>query len=64
MSDYNWLCDLNAAKGVHIGETYKNEKAVLKFINCNADTEKEATSALVNKTPGFYFWMDGSTDIS
>ena len=64
MSDYNWLCDLDAAKGVDIGETYKNGQAALKFINCIADTEKEATSALVKNSRFFSFLMDGSTDIS
>ena len=64
MSDYNWLCDLIAAKGFDIGETYKNEQAALKFINCIADTEKESTSALVKNSRVFSFLIDGSTDIS
>ena len=32
MSDYSWLCYLNAAKGFDIGETYKNGQAALKCI--------------------------------
>ena len=37
-------------KRFFFGETYKNEQAALKFINCSVDTEKETTSALVKNS--------------
>ena len=64
LTDYKWLCDLDRAKGVDVGNTYLNEKAALNFVNIIAGTEKEKTTNLVNDAKFFSFLMDGSTDIT
>ena len=64
LTDYKWLCDIDRAKGLDVGETYMNEKAALNFLNCISETEKEKTSELLKQAKFFSFMMDGSTDIS
>ena len=64
LSDYQWLCDIDKAKGLDVGDTYLNQKAALKFLNCIADTEQDRTKDILNDAKFFSFLMDGSTDIS
>ncbi|KAL4222363.1 hypothetical protein ACF0H5_018402 [Mactra antiquata] len=54
ITDFNWICDLDEAKGLHIGETYRNNnKSPLTFIQAIADTQfKKSTDAIpcINRT--------------
>ena len=64
LTDYKWLCDIDKAKGLEIGETYLNEKSALVFLSCIADTEKDKTLDLMKTANCFSFLMDCPTDIS
>ncbi|KAL5007366.1 hypothetical protein ScPMuIL_003785 [Solemya velum] len=64
LSDFEWLCELDVAKGYPIGETYRNQKAAVKFTEAIARAEREKTVSLLHKVNFFSFLMDGSTDIS
>lgn len=61
--DYHWLCELDKAKGLDIGDTYLNSQAALVFVSSIVDSERgETIRMLCNKCYGIM--MDGSTDIS
>lgn len=64
LSDYVWLCEVDKAKGLEIGQTYINEKAPLKFIQSIAEVETAKTATILKQSNFFSFIMDGSTDIS
>ena len=64
LTDYKWLCDVDGAKGLDVGDTYMNEKAALSFLNCISETEKKKTAEILKQAKFFSFLMDGSTDIS
>ncbi|XP_033726657.1 zinc finger protein 862-like [Pecten maximus] len=64
LSDFVWHCDLDQAKGLDIGTTYRNAKAVLTFARSIANVEKKTTTTLGKNASFFSIMMDGSTDIS
>lgn len=64
LSDYVWLCEVDKAKRLEIGQTYINEKAPLKFIESIAEVETAKTVTILKQSNLFSFIMDGSTDIS
>lgn len=64
LSDYTWLCEIDKAKGIEIGQTYLNSKAALDFLSSIAGAEHEETRKIMCDTKFFSFMMDGSTDIS
>ncbi|XP_060565330.1 uncharacterized protein LOC132724477 [Ruditapes philippinarum] len=64
ISDYKWLCEVDQAKKLDIGNTYVNDKAAVDFISCIAQCEKEKTVQILNDSSFFSFMMDGTTDIS
>jgi hypothetical protein len=64
ISDYKWLCKVDQAKKLDIGNTYVNDKAAVDFISCIAQCEKEKTVHILNDSSFFSFMMDGTTDIS
>lgn len=39
LSDYTWLCHIDQAKGLDIGQSYLNQKAALVFLSSIADAE-------------------------
>lgn len=53
ISDYKWLCELDHAKNLDIGNTYVNDKAAVEFINCIAQSEKKTTE-IFNQSSFFY----------
>lgn len=61
--DYQWLCELDKAKSLDIGETYLNRKAALQFTGAIAENEKQKTIDMLGSNV-YSFMMDGSTDIS
>lgn len=58
LSDYTWLCTIDKAKDLDIGETYINEKAALVFVSSIAGTERDKTVNMLGKSP-FFFIYDG-----
>ena len=52
------------AKGLDIGQTYLNNKAVLRFIKAIAVVQSEKTVDMINSAPFFSIMMDGSIDIT
>lgn len=64
-SDYKWLCDLDEAKGLDLGDTaYGNDKACAVFVECMADYERKKILDHVESAKFFSIAMDGSTDKS
>ncbi|XP_023933505.1 zinc finger protein 862-like [Lingula anatina] len=61
--DYMWLCDLDEAKGLEPGETYRNQKAAKNFAQSICDTERKKRADLM-KNCFFTIISDGSTDCS
>ena len=64
LSDYAWLCEIDKAKGIDIGQTYMNGKAALDFLSSIADAERDETKKMLSDAKFYSFMMDGSTDIS
>lgn len=64
LSDYVWLCRLDKAKGIDLGETYLNDKAAIVFTTAIAESEKKKTVKCVDSSNFYAVMMDGSTDIS
>ncbi|KAJ8303781.1 hypothetical protein KUTeg_018704 [Tegillarca granosa] len=63
LTDFNWLCELDKAKGLDLGDTYLNSQAALILTSNIADSEREKTINMLGNN--FYgIMMDGSTDIS
>ena len=60
-SDYEWLNDLDKAKGLDVDVTYTGRKAGTYLLEY-AETERETLVELVKKSQFFSLSMDGSTD--
>ncbi|XP_053385072.1 zinc finger protein 862-like [Mercenaria mercenaria] len=64
LTDYTWLCKVDKAKGLDLGDTYLNEKAALDFLSAISGTTTDKTLSILKEAPFFSFLMDGSTDIA
>lgn len=53
LSDYKWLCDIDRAKGLDLGQTYLTEHAVRSFVQSIAKVERKATEVLIGDS--FFF---------
>nr|XP_006813033.1 PREDICTED: zinc finger protein 862-like [Saccoglossus kowalevskii] len=63
-TDFSWMCDLDEAKGLVIGDTYRNDKRCKEFIEAIANTERINTSSLIENTKFLSIISDGATDSS
>ena len=64
ISGYNWLCDLDEAKGLTLGRTYRNINACTTFIKYIATTAKDQVADEIKKTKFVSVTSDGATDAS
>ena len=64
ISGYNWLCDLDEAKGLTPGRTYRNINACTTFIKYIATTAKDQVADKIKKTKFVSVTSDGATDAS
>ncbi|CAC5426491.1 unnamed protein product [Mytilus coruscus] len=64
LSDFNWICQLDEMKGLHIGNTYRNSSSAKTFIRAIAETEFNKVSSIVQSGKFSCLIGDGSTDSS
>lgn len=60
--DFTWLCELDEAKGLGIGKTYRNPKAAKTFCSNIAQTERNSLTDDITTAHFLSLTMDGSTD--
>ena len=58
------MCKLDQSKGLQIGETYHNNKAVLDFLSFIAESTGDEVVTEVKTSQFFSILLDGSTDIA
>ena len=58
------MCDLDEAKGLDIGTTYRNDKAAKLFTYFIAETERNRIRDSLSKSKFLYVISDGTTDAS
>ena len=63
-TDYTWLCKLDEAKGVDVGNTYRNNKQAVNFIHYIAEAKRKDISAQFQLSKFMSPISDGSTDSS
>lgn len=63
LRDYVWLCQLDKAKGIDLGETYLDKKAAIVYTTAIIESEKRTVKS-VDSSIFYSVMMDGSTDIS
>ena len=61
-TDYNWLCQLDEAKGLKIGKTYRNSKSATHFMKAIAQVERKSLASAVKTAKFVSVLSDGSTD--
>ena len=61
-TDYNWLCQLDEAKGVKIGKTYRNSESAKKFTKATAQVERKSLASAVKTAKFVSVLSDGSTN--
>ena len=59
---YTWLCQLDKAKGLDVGENYQNDKKAREFVKHIAKVAMDGTKALIMNNSFFSATCDGSTD--
>ena len=64
ISDYNWLCDLDEAKGLTLGKTYRNINARTTFIKYITTTAKDQITDKIKKAKLVSITSDGATNAS
>ena len=64
ISDYNWLCDLDEAKGLTLGRTHRNINACTTFMKYIAITAKDQVADEKKKAKFVSVTSDGATDAS
>ena len=64
ISDYNWLCDLDEAKGLTLGKTYRNINACTTFIKYITTTAKDQIADKIKKAKLVSITSDGATNAS
>jgi hypothetical protein len=62
--DYVWLCKLDKAKGLDIGNTYQNDKAASTFVHHIAKIETEKTTQSLGLASFFSISIDEATDVA
>lgn len=60
--DFIWLCELDEAKGLSIGKTYRNPKAAKTFCSNIAQSERNSLTDDITTAHFLSLTMDGSTD--
>ena len=60
--DFIWLCELDEAKGLSIGKTYRNPKAAKTFCSNIAQSERNSLTDDITTAQFLSLIMDGSTD--
>ena len=56
-ADYEWMCNLDEAKGVDIGKTYRNRKVAAVFVECIAEVERHNLREKVLKSSFFVYYL-------
>ena len=64
LTDFEWLCKLDRAKGLDTGKTYLNACACLQFVAAIADCTRKDMHTILNMAPFFSIVIAGSTDIA
>ena len=64
MSDFESLCDLDEAKGLDVGNNYRNDKHASEFVRCIAQAQCQTITAKFNNCLFFSIISDGATDSS
>ena len=64
ISDYNWLCDLDEAKGLTLGRTYRNINTCTTFIQYIATSAKDQVADEIKRAKFVSVTSDGTTDAS
>lgn len=59
---YNWLCQLDKAKGLDIGETYLNDKKAKEFVENIASVARTDVSLILDTAKFVSVTCDGSSD--
>lgn len=59
-----WLCDLNEAKGLNMGHTYRNDKRAREFVVVNATDVRIKVSNILTTSKCASLIYDGATDKS
>ena len=63
-SDYKWMCELDEAKGLHLGTLYNNVTACRTFTNYISEVATQKLSEKVVHVPFFSITSDGAMDSS
>lgn len=64
LSDFKWLCDLDEAKGLTVGATYRNIKACRTFTKFIAETAQDQIADDLKQAKFVSVTSDGATDSS
>ena len=64
LSEFKWLCDLDEAKGLTVGATYRNTKARSTFTKCIAATAQDQVADDLKQAKFVSVTSDGATDSS
>lgn len=64
LTDYLWMCKLDEAKNIELGQTYRNLEYAKKFVSAIAEVELHSVTELVRRCSFLTVIGDGSTDIS
>ncbi|KAJ8300350.1 hypothetical protein KUTeg_021869, partial [Tegillarca granosa] len=62
--DFIWLCNLDEAKGLDTGVTYKNDKSARLFVKHIANVETEKNKSFLSKSLYFSITIDGAMDVA
>ncbi len=60
--DYSWLCQLDEAKGLTMGNTYRSKDACRTFVRYVAQAQRKDTRSKLDKSKFFSVTSDGATD--
>ncbi|KAK3103242.1 hypothetical protein FSP39_017756 [Pinctada imbricata] len=64
LSDFVWLCQLDAMKGLQMGETYRNVMSAKNFVTAIAHVEFRNIAKIVDEAKFLCVIGEGSTDTS
>ena len=62
LHDYAWLCQLDDIKGVDIGQSYRSDKAAMRFVGAIASNERAKLTQELEEIPFVTLTCDGSSD--
>ena len=63
-TDFEWLCQLDEAKGVDIGTSYRTDKKAAEFIHAMAQDARNKIKEEFQESNFFSVILDGATDTS